>query len=104
MFGNAAEMPQRETTPLRPRSPYAASKTYAFHIVGSFRDSYGMHASNGIMFNHESPLRGLQFVTRKITDGVARIKLGLAETIALGQPRRASATGALRATTSRRCG
>ncbi len=84
MFGNAAEMPQSETTPLRPRSPYAASKTYAFHIVGSFRDSYQMHASNGIMFNHESPLRGLQFVTRKITDGVARIKHGLAETIALG--------------------
>jgi len=84
MFGNAAEAPQRETTPLRPRSPYAASKTYAFHIVGSFRDSYGMHASNGIMFNHESPLRGLNFVTRKITDAVARIRFGLAQTVALG--------------------
>ena len=84
MFGNAEEMPQRETTPLNPRSPYAASKTYAFHIVGSFRESYGMHASNGIMFNHESPLRSLQFVTRKITDGAARIKLGLADELRLG--------------------
>ncbi len=84
MFGNAAEMPQREITPLHPRSPYAASKTYAFHIVGSYRDSYQMYASNGIMFNHESPLRGLQFVTRKVTDGAARIKLGLADELRLG--------------------
>jgi GDPmannose 4,6-dehydratase len=84
MFGNAAEMPQRESTPLRPRSPYAASKTYAFHIVGSYRDSYAMHASSGIMFNHESPLRGLQFVTRKITDGAVRCKLGLASELRLG--------------------
>jgi GDPmannose 4,6-dehydratase len=84
MFGNAAEMPQRETTPLHPRSPYAAAKTYAFHIIGSYRDSYGMHASNGILFNHESPLRGLQFVTRKITDGAARVKLGLASELHLG--------------------
>ena len=84
MFGNAAEMPQRETTPLHPRSPYAASKTYAFHIVGSYRDSYAMHASNGILFNHESPMRGCQFVTRKITDGAARIKLGLATELRLG--------------------
>ena len=84
MFGNAAEMPQRETTPLHPRSPYAASKTYAYHIVGSYRDSYDMHASNGILFNHESPLRGLQFVTRKITDGAVRCKLGLASELRLG--------------------
>jgi len=84
MFGNAAEMPQSETTPLHPQSPYAASKTYAFHIVSSYRKSYGMHVNNGIMFNHESPLRGLQFVTRKITDGAARIKLGLAEELRLG--------------------
>jgi len=84
MFGNAAEMPQRETTPLHPRSPYAASKTYAYHIVGSYRDSYGMHASNGILFNHESPLRGLQFVTRKITDGAVRCKLGMATELHLG--------------------
>jgi GDPmannose 4,6-dehydratase len=84
MFGNSAEMPQKETTPLHPRSPYAASKTYAFHIVGSYRDSYSMHVNNGILFNHESPLRGLQFVTRKITDGAARIKLGLATELRMG--------------------
>jgi len=84
MFGNAAEMPQRETTLLRPRSPYAASKTYAFHIVGSYRESYGMHASNGILFNHESPRRGLQFVTRKIAEGAVRCKLGLADELPLG--------------------
>jgi len=84
MFGNAAEMPQSETTPLHPQSPYAASKTYAFHIVDSYRASYGMHVSNGIMFNHESPLRGLQFVTRKITDGAVRCKLGLADELRLG--------------------
>jgi len=84
MFGNTPQMPQRETTPLHPRSPYAASKTYAFHVVGSYRDSYNLHVSNGIMFNHESPLRGLQFVTRKITDGVARIKHGIADQIELG--------------------
>jgi GDPmannose 4,6-dehydratase len=84
MFGNAAEMPQTESTPLHPRSPYAASKTYAFHIVNSCRDSYGMHASNGILFNHESPLRGPQFVTRKITDGAARCRLGLATELRLG--------------------
>jgi len=84
MFGNSAEMPQRETTPLHPRSPYAASKTYAFHIVGSYRESYGMHASSGIMFNHESPLRGLHFVTRKITDGAVRCKLDLASELRLG--------------------
>ena len=84
MFGNAAEMPQRETTALRPRSPYAVAKAYAFNIVGSYRDSYAMHASNGIMFNHESPLRTTQFVTRKITDTAARIKLGLAGELRLG--------------------
>ncbi len=93
MFGNAAEMPQRETTPLHPRSPYAAAKTYAFHIVGSYRDSYGMHASNGIMFNHESPLRGLQFVTRKITDGAVRMQAGAGERAAAGQPRRPARLG-----------
>ncbi len=84
MFGNAVEAPQRETTPLRPRSPYAASKTYGFHIVGSYRDSYGMHASSGILFNHESPLRGVQFVTRKITDAAARISLGMQTELLLG--------------------
>jgi GDPmannose 4,6-dehydratase len=84
MFGNAAQMPQNEQTPLHPRSPYAASKTYAFHIVGSYRDSYAMHANNGILFNHESPKRGLQFVTRKITDGAVRIKLGLEDELRMG--------------------
>jgi GDPmannose 4,6-dehydratase len=84
MFGNAAEMPQRETTPLHPRSPYAAAKTYAYHIVDSYRDSYGMHVSNGILFNHESPMRGPQFVTRKITDGAVRCKLGLSTELRLG--------------------
>jgi GDPmannose 4,6-dehydratase len=84
MFGNSDEFPQCETTPLHPRSPYAASKTYAFHIVDSYRDSYGMHASNGILFNHESPLRGVQFVTRKISSAAARIKLGLQSEVRLG--------------------
>jgi len=84
MFGNSAEYPQSETTPLHPRSPYAAAKTYAFHIVDSYRDSYGMHASNGILFNHESPLRGVQFVTRKITSAAASIKLGLQSEVRLG--------------------
>jgi GDPmannose 4,6-dehydratase len=84
MFGNAVDVPQTECTPLHPRSPYAASKTYAFHIVGSYRDSYSMHASNGILFNHESPLRGMQFVTRKITDGAVRCKLGLETELRLG--------------------
>ncbi len=84
MFGNGAEVPQRESTPLRPHSPYAATKAYAFHIARSYRESYGMHVSSGIMFNHESPLRGMQFVTRKITNTVARIKLGLADELCLG--------------------
>ena len=84
MFGNADESPQRETTPLRPESPYAVAKAYGFHIVAAYRKSYGLHASNGIMFNHESPLRGTNFVTRKITEGVARIKLGLASELRLG--------------------
>jgi GDPmannose 4,6-dehydratase len=77
-------MPQRESTPLRPRSPYAASKTYAFHIVGSYRDSYAMHASNGIMFNHESPRRGPEFVSRKITLAAARIAAGRQVELRLG--------------------
>ena len=84
MFGNSEHYPQCETTPMHPRSPYAASKTYAFHIVESYRDSYGIHASNGILFNHESPLRGLQFVTRKITAAAASIKLGLQGEVRLG--------------------
>ncbi len=84
MFGRVLETPQRETTPFHPRSPYGVAKVYGFFIALNYRESYGMHASNGILFNHESPRRGTEFVTRKITDGVARIKLGLAEEIRLG--------------------
>jgi len=84
MFGLIQEPVQSETTPFYPRSPYAAAKVYAHWMTINYRESFGMHASNGILFNHESPLRGIEFVTRKITDGVARIKLGLRETLALG--------------------
>lgn len=75
---------QDENTPFHPRSPYAIAKVYAYWMTVNFRESYGMYACNGILFNHESPIRGIQFVTRKITDGVARIKLGLAKDIHLG--------------------
>lgn len=75
---------QDETTPFHPRSPYAISKVYAYWITVNFRESYGLFTCNGILFNHESPIRGLQFVTRKITDGVARIKFGLAKELRLG--------------------
>lgn len=84
MFGNATESPQRETTPFRPRSPYAAAKVYGHNMTVNYRESYGLFAVSGILFNHESPRRGLEFVTRKITDGVARIKLGLAKELQLG--------------------
>jgi len=84
MFGKVVEMPQRETTPFHPRSPYGVSKVYAYWITRNYRESYGMHTSNGILFNHESPRRGMEFVTRKITDGAARIKLSLGDTLALG--------------------
>ena len=77
-------MPQTETTPFYPRSPYAAAKLYAYWIVVNYREAYGMHASNGILFNHESPLRGETFVTRKITRAVAAIKLGYQERLYLG--------------------
>jgi len=75
---------QDENTPFHPRSPYGISKLYAYWMTVNFRESYGLFTSNGILFNHESPIRGIQFVTRKITDGVAKIKLGLADTISLG--------------------
>lgn len=75
---------QDENTPFHPRSPYAIAKVYAYWMTVNFRESYNMYASNGILFNHESPIRGIQFVTRKITDGVARIKLGLAKELRLG--------------------
>ena len=84
MFGKVREVPQTEMTPFHPRSPYAVAKTYGHHITVNYRESYGLFAVSGILFNHESPRRGREFVTRKITDGVARIKLGLAEKLALG--------------------
>jgi len=84
MFGQVAEIPQRETTPFHPRSPYGVSKVFGYWITRNYRESYEMFACNGILFNHESPLRGIEFVTRKITDGVARIKLGLATELRLG--------------------
>jgi GDPmannose 4,6-dehydratase len=84
MFGRIQEARQSETTPFYPRSPYAAAKLYAHWMTVNYRESFGLHASSGILFNHESPLRGIEFVTRKITDGVARIKLGLARELKLG--------------------
>jgi len=84
MFGLIQEPQQSEKTPFYPRSPYAAAKLYAHWMTVNYRESFGMHASSGILFNHESPLRGIEFVTRKITDGVARIKLGLAKELPLG--------------------
>ena len=84
LYGKVQEVPQSETTPFYPRSPYAAAKLYAYWIVVNYREAYGIHASNGILFNHESPLRGETFVTRKITRAVAAIKLGLQEKLFLG--------------------
>jgi GDPmannose 4,6-dehydratase len=84
MFGRVREVPQTETTPFYPRSPYGVAKVYGHWITVNYRESYGLHASSGILFNHESPRRGLEFVTRKITNGVARIKLGLDREINLG--------------------
>jgi len=84
MFGNAQEIPQRETTPFYPRSPYGAAKLYAYWITVNYREAYGLFACNGILFNHESPIRGETFVTRKITRGLARIKIGLQEKLYLG--------------------
>jgi GDPmannose 4,6-dehydratase len=84
MFGKVRETPQTEMTPFYPRSPYGVSKVYGHYITVNYRESYGLFACSGILFNHESPRRGLEFVTRKVTDGVARIKLGLAEEIRLG--------------------
>ena len=84
LYGLVQEVPQRETTPFYPRSPYAAAKLYAYWITVNYRESYGIHASNGILFNHESPLRGETFVTRKITRAVARIVLGLQKKLYLG--------------------
>ncbi len=84
MYGLIQEPKQSERTPFYPRSPYAAAKLYAHWMTVNYRESFGLHASSGILFNHESPLRGIEFVTRKVTDGVARIKLGLATELPLG--------------------
>jgi GDPmannose 4,6-dehydratase len=84
MYGMIREPIQSETTPFYPRSPYAIAKLYAHWMTVNYRESFGLHASNGILFNHESPLRGIEFVTRKVTDGVARIKLGLTRELSLG--------------------
>jgi GDPmannose 4,6-dehydratase len=84
MFGKVAEVPQRETTPFYPRSPYAAAKLYAHWMVVNYRESWGLHASSGILFNHESPLRGAEFVTRKITSQLAEVKHGLRDRVRLG--------------------
>jgi GDPmannose 4,6-dehydratase len=84
MFGKVQEVPQREKTPFYPRSPYGVAKVYGHWITVNYRESYGLHATSGILFNHESSRRGLEFVTRKVTDGVARIKQGLAGDLLLG--------------------
>ena len=84
MFGKVREVPQRESTPFHPRSPYGISKVTGFQLAMNYREAYGMFCCNGILFNHESPRRGFEFVTRKITYGVARIKLGLASELRLG--------------------
>jgi GDPmannose 4,6-dehydratase len=84
MYGLIQEPKQSETTPFYPRSPYAVAKLYGHWMTVNYRESFGLHASSGILFNHESPLRGIEFVTRKVTDGAARIKLGLAKTLPMG--------------------
>jgi GDPmannose 4,6-dehydratase len=84
MFGKVLESPQRETTPFYPRSPYGVAKVYGHWITVNYRESFGLYAVSGILFNHESPRRGLEFVTRKVTDAVARIKLGLGDEVRLG--------------------
>jgi GDPmannose 4,6-dehydratase len=84
MFGKVLEVPQKETTPFYPRSPYGVAKVYGHWITVNYRESYDIFAASGILFNHESPRRGMEFVTRKITDGVARVKLGLQEKLYLG--------------------
>ena len=84
MFGQVRETPQSELTPFHPRSPYGCAKVFGHDILVNYRESYGMHASSGILFNHEGPRRGIEFVTRKVTNAVARIKLGLQEEVVLG--------------------
>ena len=90
MFGRVQQVPQTETTQFYPRSPYGVAKAYAHWITVNYRESYGLHASCGILFNHEGPRRGREFVTRKVTDAVARIKLGRQDKLQLGNPIKAS--------------
>ena len=104
MFGKVRETPQTEDTPFYPRSPYGVSKVFAHYITVNYRESYDLFAASGILFNHESPRRGLEFVTRKVTDGVARIKLGLADSLSLGNLERAPRAGGSQGTTCVRCG
>ena len=103
LYGKVHEVPQRETTPFHPRSPYGAAKLYAYWITVNYREAYGIHASNGILFNHEGATRGETFVTRKITRAVAAIELGLQHKLYLGNLD-ASAIGAMRAIMSKACG
>jgi GDPmannose 4,6-dehydratase len=84
MFGKVRQVPQNELTPFHPRSPYGVAKAYGHFLTVNYRESYGMYAASGILFNHESPRRGLEFVSRKVTDGAARIALGLGTTLAMG--------------------
>ena len=104
MYGKVREVPQTEMTPFYPRSPYGVSKVFGHYITVNYRESYGLFACSGILFNHESPRRGLEFVTRKVTDAVARIKLGLADHARPRQPRRAARLGVCRRLRARRCG
>ena len=104
LYGKVQEIPQKETTPFYPRSPYGAAKLYAYWITVNYREAYGIHASNGILFNHESPLRGETFVTRKVTRAVAAIAHGSAAKGFTSETWMPSATGATRATLSRGCG
>ena len=96
MFGKVREVPQSELTPFYPRSPYGVSKVFAHYITVNYRESYDLFAVSGMLFNHESPRRGLEFVTRKVTDGVARIKLGLARYVGARQSRRPARLGICR--------
>ena len=104
MFGKVREMPQTETTPFYPRSPYGVAKVYGHYITVNYRESYDLFATRGILFNHESERRGLEFVTRKITWHAAAIKLGLRRRSSRSATSTPSATGATPRTTSRRCG
>ena len=104
MFGKVQQVPQTEETLLWPRSPYGVAKVFGHYMTINYRESYGMHASSGILFNHESPRRGPEFVTRKVTQAVARISARACRTAWRWATSTPSATGASPATTSRRCG